>query len=696
MLKLITSILVLCPLYMFGQSTAWQEMAPDCQETSYFVQYISDDNHMIIGIPFLNESYITTDQGQSFQRFPWVYARFLVEIQSEENTDNFYFTDGKLIYSYEKQTESASVVHDHSAYGSVKKAVILENGEKLVIYKESDKMMIGRFDTDGELLVSKVLSEENVRVELLYQEGFPSYITKSTYGQVVKTMLSFNPVDLSFGNEIVIDASVTGMRYLNGRLFASNEYSDDGGSTWIEINSPVDVQWGTSIDILDNQVVVMARNHILHSTDYGETFTVKSHNLEISNHMTISFDNDGQRLVLYHSSSFDVLFSDDLGSNWSTYNNTLSLANTFRIASLENDHLMTNTIDCGGRYSADNEWNDISISDASHLWNFVGLPNGNYVGINARNIYLSDDSGSNWDVVVSDFYESDVTSKEGVVYITGYSGVAISEDNGVNYSIHDKEELPILRGYAHFSDLTSLFIDSNNELSTYAFVSGTNVSLEKTIDPLTHIDLETDWNGKGFYILEYESVAKDQLVIIRSSSPGSSFDHKVIPIAPLGSNHKMETDHNGNVLIYNTNQILISQDQGDSWHNITPVNDDLWLISDMTVSHDNYLYLSTVGTGVLKFPCKLDADITNCTLSVSNNADDISLAVYPNPFVDYINLEMEEVINFEVNIYDMNGLLIQTNKNIDKVQLESFPPGVYLLEVTDLDSSRMTYKKIVK
>jgi len=158
---------------MLAQSNSWQEMAVDCQETNYTVQYISDDNHMIIGIPNTYESYITTDGGQSYQSFP-VYARFLVEIQSEENTDDFYFTDGDLIYKYEKQTAIATVVHDNSAYGNVKEGVMLTNGEKLLMYYDSDKMMLGRFGTDGELLNSSVIAEDFVRVELLYQEGFPA------------------------------------------------------------------------------------------------------------------------------------------------------------------------------------------------------------------------------------------------------------------------------------------------------------------------------------------------------------------------------------------------------------------------------------------------------------------------------------------------------------------------------------------
>jgi len=356
---------------------------------------------------------------------------------------------------------------------------------------------------------------------------------------------------------------------------------------------------------------------------------------------------------------------------------------------------MANTVGCASRYLEDNEWNDINTEN-TYMWNFVGLPNGNYVGVGSGDIYLSEDNGANWNVTESEWYESGVYAKEGVVYISGFSEVAISEDNGVNYTTYDREEIPDFWGNALFSDHTNVYYNADYELSTYDFINATNVSLQRTIDPDTYIDIETDWSGKGFYILEYENAAEEQMVITRYSSPVSSFDRIVIPITPTGARYSMETDHNGNVLMYNTDQIIISQDQGETWYDITPENDDLWLISDMTVSYDNYLYLATIGSGVLKYSCKLDSDIIDCDPLKPASTEDVSFLVYPNPFIDHVNLEMEDFDNFEVNIFDMKGLLIQNNKNTSRVELKSFSPGVYILEVSDLNSTRKIYEKIVK
>lgn len=699
MLKLISTLLALFPLLLFCQSSSWMELNVDCQEGNYYVQYISDHNHMIIGIPGVNESYITTDNGQSFQPFPWTWARFIVEIQSEENNDDFYFTDGEVIYRYDKNSATAAVVHDHSTYGYVDAGVILNNGERIIIYQESGKMMIERFDSGGQLQAANMLSDNRAKVELLYQDGYPAYITKSTYGQVVKTMMSLDIDDLSLGNEFVIDAHSTGMKYLDGRLFSSNEYSDDGGLTWTEISVPANIRWGNSIDILDNQVVIMSSTHLLHSSDGGQSFTAKPHNLDdLSSFYDVAFDKNGQRLMLFNSSELDnLMYSDNLGTSWSEYDNSLSLPITTRIAALQNDHLMANTINCSSRYMADNEWNDISIEDNTHIWDFKGLENGNYAGINAGSIYLSDDNGANWEVVVPEFYESRISNKQGLVYVTGYSGVALSEDNGQNYTIYDMEDVPRIWGGRHFSDKTSLYYDDNLQLNIYNLVNGINESLDKTIDLGTIIDMETDWSGKGFYLLEYATAAQQDWVLLRCESPGASFEGQPIPVSPVGENHKLVTDQNGNVFIFNRDQILISQDQGDSWHDLTPEMTDLWLISDMTVSYDNYLYLSTIGTGILKFPCPLDNDFSECDEFLTGGSkEEITVQVYPNPFMNQVNIEMEEVKNFEVSIYDVNGLRIQTDKNKRKVELENFAPGVYFLEVFDEDADRKIWRKIVK
>lgn len=701
MLRFFISLLLLLPLLINSQTSQWLELPAACEGTPFIVEYITDNSYIIIGIPGVSESYISSDAGNTYQRFPWTSGRFIVEIESSDN--DFYFIVGSEIYRYDEPTNSAELIHDNTAYGHLRAGVILQNDEKLLIYSnDANELMAGHFDSGGALLASNFLDDRNLNIELLYQEGHPSYITKSTYGQVKKTIQSLDLNDLSQGPELEVSAHSTGMRYVNGRLFSSNMYSDDGAMSWTEISSPVDVRWGTSMDVYKNVIVIMADDHLLLSTDYGETFTTKSHNLDASSFYEVSIYNEGNSLLIHNSHTYDYLFfSDNLGTSWSAYDNTFDFPNAIKIASTEADQLVTNTISCTQQYHLSNNWNEVTLSDDSHLWDIKGLPNGNYVGLNARDIYISRDNGAYWEVTEPDFYESELRTKEGVVYVTGYSGVAISQNNGEDYTRYDESLLPNLwnKHYDYFDDLKAVYYDTEGQLKTFDFTTSEKATLGKTYDALTHINITTDWSGPGFYLLEYASASQEELVVVRSSSAsGSSFDLKAIPFAPVGNDHTIRTDHNGYVIIYNTDQILISQDEGNTWMDITPERNDLWLITDLTISHDSYIYLSTIGSEILKLNCALDNDIIDCVQSelMTDDKETLSLQVFPNPFIDHINLQTEANLNFEVNIYNANGLLMKSEKNMDRIELDAYSAGLYLLEVSDSDSSRKVYKKIVK
>ena len=51
--------------------------------------------------------------------------------------------------------------------------------------------------------------------------------------------------------------------------------------------------------------------------------------------------------------------------------------------------------------------------------------------------------------------------------------------------------------------------------------------------------------------------------------------------------------------------MLISKDDGLTWNDITPANSNLLLINSLRVSHDNYIYVSTLGAGILKYEKQL-------------------------------------------------------------------------------------------
>lgn len=72
-----------------------------------------------------------------------------------------------------------------------------------------------------------------------------------------------------------------------------------------------------------------------------------------------------------------------------------------------------------------------------------------------------------------------------------------------------------------------------------------------------------------------------------------------------------------------------------------------------------------------------------------------SLNIYPNPVVDFINIEIDRALSFRVNLYGLAGKLIRSAENTSRFNMESILPGTYWLEVDQLDSAQKIIETIV-
>ena len=80
------------------------------------------------------------------------------------------------------------------------------------------------------------------------------------------------------------------------------------------------------------------------------------------------------------------------------------------------------------------------------------------------------------------------------------------------------------------------------------------------------------------------------------------------------------------------------------------------------------------------------------TLSVVDNVYFKSLLVYPNPVSNIIYISGDNIDIRKICLYDINGRLVKTSKDLEKVDVSNLPCGLYLLEVSN-DENR-TVKKI--
>ena len=75
--------------------------------------------------------------------------------------------------------------------------------------------------------------------------------------------------------------------------------------------------------------------------------------------------------------------------------------------------------------------------------------------------------------------------------------------------------------------------------------------------------------------------------------------------------------------------------------------------------------------------------------------DDRAFAIYPNPVIGMINLNVSENLKYEATIYDISGRIMTSTTNQSTIDIQTFPQGTYLIKITDLDSGKNFSEKII-
>ncbi len=70
--------------------------------------------------------------------------------------------------------------------------------------------------------------------------------------------------------------------------------------------------------------------------------------------------------------------------------------------------------------------------------------------------------------------------------------------------------------------------------------------------------------------------------------------------------------------------------------------------------------------------------------------------IYPNPSEDFINIEIENINNTIIEIYNLSGTLVFSralNSKLEKIDISGFPMGIYLVKV--IQESMVNFVKVV-
>lgn len=72
------------------------------------------------------------------------------------------------------------------------------------------------------------------------------------------------------------------------------------------------------------------------------------------------------------------------------------------------------------------------------------------------------------------------------------------------------------------------------------------------------------------------------------------------------------------------------------------------------------------------------------------------IRVYPNPVVEQINIQVEQNMDYRVQLFDMVGRQLQQGENLAAVTVNHLPPGIYTLVVQSLEERKRGVWKMVK
>jgi hypothetical protein len=103
---------------------------------------------------------------------------------------------------------------------------------------------------------------------------------------------------------------------------------------------------------------------------------------------------------------------------------------------------------------------------------------------------------------------------------------------------------------------------------------------------------------------------------------------------------------------------------------------------------DNYLFAGTNADGVWQVPLSVITSIKN-TEPLENSID-----IFPNPTTGILNIGTA-LPDYEINVFDMNGLLVLKDRNRHAIDVSDFSKGLYVIRLQDLNTKSIITKKFI-
>ena len=511
-------------------------------------------------------------------------SRNLIIRQNDDN--DIYIAINKAIYRYVPSSKSLKALITLNS--KIEDFAFLPTGNIV----SAENRSFNLYAPNGDLIRSHTWWTHTA--QFLIGEGNDHYV-KHSHGASY-SMVHFNSDITGVGGERSAFRTNHEYYYVSGRILCENGYTDDGNN-WKSFGSAY--RFSNLAVTRDKKVVAFSGNDVYVSLDLGDSFT-RVGNAPATPYKLFAFLSEGLIIENALCESTNVFISEDV-TYWDTLSEKFHIGLPFARVVMVGAN---GNIFSGGcnfqvfkRNDAD-DWQDMTQQDfpGCNHYSIIAAPNGNIVSSHCYSI----DQGLNW-ISHNAFVGGRMLLKNGVIYNLDY-GIYKSYDNGVTWEEHQIDnDTSYYDSYAVTESEKIIAHRLNNQTWIYEYVLLEQDGSVRVLD-INHRSVaslfETSYTGSNIYFVDYNPNTSDYRFGV-SYDEGLMFEYKSINF-DLREGPGIYVDHLDNIFLYTSELILMSKDAGDTWHDVTPTHPDISKINGFNVGIDNYMYVATKGTGILK------------------------------------------------------------------------------------------------
>ena len=512
-------------------------------------------------------------------------------------------------------------------------------------------------------------------------------------------------------------------RYANARGSIKGVYrTNDGGNTWIEVNSSqltnVGFHWwfrGIYVDPLDEDTIYNVDFVVEKSTDGGNNWFEVFPNVHVDQHALAFNTQNGNEILLGNDGG--LYKSNDSGASSTKYLN-LPITQFYRFyvdpqnpnkiygGSQDNSTIRTTTgnlndwniINGGDGFQPLVDANDTNVIYAlSQGGNLVKSTNNGRNFSNATN-GISNADRNNWDTPIT----FDPQDSETLYY--GTQRLWRTTDAAANWSAisPDLTNGPAI-GNLSFGTITTIDVspinsdiiivgtdDSNVWISEDAGINWNNIS--STLPNLwtTKVLADRDDVNVIYAVFSGYRYGTNLGHVFKSTNAGTNW-------VDIGSNlpnipvNDIIKDSHGNLFLATDVGVFASNNDGANW---IPFGDNMpsVVVTDLHIQEtEELLYAATYGRSAYK------VNISDNPLSTTSNYLAQELKIYPNPTSEMITISLpKSFATINLTLYDSMGKAVYESNiigNTTTLDISHFSKGIYYAKISEGNNS--TVKKLI-